>query len=66
MPTTLHEEFITSIVEEIQVQFQLRSIQNRSAEFANEIRPAGWASIKFTDEEYGKHDPDAQFRHSKA
>ena len=64
MPTTLHEEFITSIVEEIQVQ--LRSIQDRSAEFANEIRPGGSASIKFTDEEYGKHDPDAQFRHSKA
>ena len=64
MPTTLHEEFITSIVEEIQVQ--LRSIQDRSAEFANEIRSGGSASIKFTDEEYGKHDPDAQFRHSKA
>ncbi|TVY84676.1 hypothetical protein LSUE1_G000925 [Lachnellula suecica] len=64
MPTTLHEEFITSIVDEIQVQ--LRSIQDRSAEFANEIRSGGSASIKFTDEEYGKHDPDAQFRHSKA
>jgi len=44
----------------------LRSIQDRSAEFANEIRPGGSASIKFIDEEYGKHDPDAQFRHSKA
>ncbi|ELR07553.1 hypothetical protein GMDG_08468 [Pseudogymnoascus destructans 20631-21] len=64
MPTTLHEEFITSIVEEIQVQ--LKSIQNASAEFAKEIRSGGSASIKFADEEYGKHDPDAQFRHSKA
>ncbi|KAG9232706.1 hypothetical protein BJ875DRAFT_505834 [Amylocarpus encephaloides] len=64
MPTTLHEEFITSIVEEIQVQ--LKSIQDASAEFAKEIRSGGSASIKFADEEYGKHDPDAQFRHSKA
>lgn len=64
MPTTLHEEFITSIVEE--VQLQLKSIQDASADFAKEIRSGGSASIKFADEEYGKHDPDAQFRHSKA
>jgi hypothetical protein len=64
MPITLHKEFITSIIKKIQVQ--LRSIQDRSAKFANEIRPGGSASIKFTDKEYGKHNPDAQFRHSKA
>ena len=64
MPTPLHEEFITRIVEEIQVQ--LRSIQGASAEFAKKVRPRGSASIKFADEEYSKHDPDAQFRHSKA
>lgn len=64
MPTTLHEGFITSIVDEI--QGQLRSIQATSAEFAKEIRSGGSASIKFTDKEYGKHDPDAQFRHSQA
>jgi len=64
MPTTLHGYFITSIVEELQVQ--LKSIQNTSAEFAREIRSGGLASIKFSDEEYGKHDPDAQFQHSKA
>ncbi|MCJ1395237.1 hypothetical protein MMC18_008120 [Xylographa bjoerkii] len=64
MPTTLHEKFITSIVEEIQLQ--LRSIQDASAEFAKEIGSEGSASIRFADEEYSKHDPDAQFRHSKA
>lgn len=64
MPTTLHEEFVTIVVEEIQVQ--LKSIQDSSAGFAKEIRSGGSASIKFADEEYGKHDPDAQFRHSKA
>ncbi|KAA6408873.1 MAG: hypothetical protein FRX48_07217 [Lasallia pustulata] len=64
MPTDLHEEFITRIVEEVQVQ--LKSIQDASAEFAKEIRSRGSASIKFADDEYSKHDPDAQFRHSKA
>lgn len=64
MPTTLNEEFITSTVDEI--HSQLRSIQATSAEFAKEIRSGESASIKFTDKEYGKHDPDAQFRHSQA
>ena len=64
MPTTIHEEFIASIVEEIQTQ--LKSIQDRSADFAKEIRSGGSASIRFVDKEYSKHDPDAQFRHSKA
>ncbi|KAF2752754.1 hypothetical protein EJ05DRAFT_515416 [Pseudovirgaria hyperparasitica] len=64
MPTNLHKIFIIRIVEEIQVQ--LESFQDTSAEFAKEIMSGGSASIKFTDEEYGKHDPDAQFRHSKA
>ncbi|OBT69378.1 hypothetical protein VE03_01139 [Pseudogymnoascus sp. 23342-1-I1] len=63
-PTTSHEEFITSIVEEIQVQ--LKSLQTAFAAFAREIRSSGSASINFADEEYGKHDPDALFRHSKA
>ena len=57
MPTTLYEEFITSIVEEI--QGQLKSIQGASAEFAKEVRSGGSASIKFSDDEYSKHDPDA-------
>jgi hypothetical protein len=64
MPSILHEKFIANIVEEIQVQ--LESIEGASAEFATEISSGGSASIKFTDHEYGKHDPDAQFQHSKA
>lgn len=63
-PGLLHENFIANIVEEIQVQ--LKSIEGASAEFAKKIRSAGSASLKFADQRYGKHDPDAQFRHSKA
>jgi hypothetical protein len=37
-----------------------------STEFAKETRSGGSVSIKFADEEYGKHDSDAQFHHSKA
>jgi hypothetical protein len=64
MPTLVHEQFIVNIVEEI--QGQLKSIEGASAEFAKEISPGGSSSIKFSDQEYGKHDPDAQFEHSKA
>jgi hypothetical protein len=64
MPTLLHETFIANVVEEIQAQ--LKSIESVSAAFAKEISSGGSASIKFIDEEYGKHDPDAQFQHSKA
>jgi hypothetical protein len=64
MPARLHETFLINIVEEIKVQ--LRSIQGPSAEFAKEISSEGSTTLKFDDKEYGKHDPDAQFRHSKA
>ena len=64
MPDRLHEIFITNIVEEVQVH--LKSIQNASAKFAKEIVSAGSTSITFAEGEYGKHDPDAQFLHSKA
>ena len=64
VPTTLHERSLTSIVEEIQVQ--LKPIRGASAEFAKEIRSRRSASIKSFDEEYGRHDSDKQFRHSKA
>ena len=64
MLTTLHEKFIPKIVEEIQVQ--LKSIEGASAGFAKEIGFEGSASIKFADQEYSRHDPDAQFQHSKA
>jgi hypothetical protein len=64
MPTLLHDQFIEDVVDEIKAQ--LRSIQGASAAFAKEIRSPGSATIKFRDQEYGKHDPDAQFRHPKA
>ncbi|TVY90308.1 hypothetical protein LAWI1_G003603 [Lachnellula willkommii] len=64
MPTFLHEKFIASIVEEIYTQLKL--IQGKAAEFAKEISTIGLASIEFADQDYGKHDPDAQFQHSKA
>lgn len=64
MPSVLHETFIANVVEEIQVQ--LKSIEGASASFAKEVSSGGSASIKFVDEEYGKHDPDAQFQHSTA
>lgn len=64
MPTVLHEKFIASIVEEIQTR--LGSVEGESANFAKKISSRGSASIKFTDQDYGRHDPDAQFQHSKA
>ena len=64
IPGFLHERFIVQIVEEI--QGQLKSIKGASAEFAKEISSSASASIKFADQEYDKHDPDAQFSHSKA
>lgn len=64
MPTIVHERFIAQIVEEIQVQ--LKSVTGESAHFANKIGSYGSASITFPDQDYGKHDPDAQFHHSDA
>lgn len=67
MLTIVHETIIFSVVEELYLQ--LRSIarsQNRSAVFAREVEPGGSATIDFADSEYGRHDPDAQFRHSRA
>ena len=64
MPSFLHERFIVQIVGEL--QGQLKSIEGASAEFAKEIISSASASIKFADQEYSKHDPDAQFTHSKA
>ncbi|PBP19279.1 hypothetical protein BUE80_DR009502 [Diplocarpon rosae] len=68
-PTLLHQAVTKRIVKEIEVQ--LKSIQDRfikdsSAEFANEISSERSSTIKSTDEEYSRHDPDEQFRHQKA
>jgi hypothetical protein len=64
MPFVLHETFIANTVEEEEIQVQLKSIEGASAAFAKEVSSGGSASIQFVDEQYGKHDPDAQFQHS--
>ena len=63
----LHEDFKSSIVDDI-VQ-QLRSIakgNGRASEFARRIKHGGSATISFSDSEYGRHEPDALFRHREA
>jgi hypothetical protein len=67
MLTVLHETIIYSVVEELQLQLRsIASSRSRSAEFAQEVEAGGSATIDFADSEYGRHDPDAQFRHSRA
>ncbi|KAH6708922.1 hypothetical protein BKA61DRAFT_615088 [Leptodontidium sp. MPI-SDFR-AT-0119] len=64
MPSTVHECFIAQLVEEI--QNQLKAISGTSAEFAKDISSGASSRIKSADPEYGTHDPDAQFQHSRA
>ncbi len=67
MPSVLHEEFKSSIVDDI-VQ-QLRSVAEgtgRASEFARRIKHGGSATITFDDLGYGRHEPDALFRHREA
>jgi hypothetical protein len=67
MPSVLHEEFKSSIVDDI-VQ-QLRSVakgNGRASEFARCIKHGGSATITFSDPGYGRHEPDALFRHREA
>jgi hypothetical protein len=67
MLTVLHETIIFSVVEELRLQLSsIARSGSRSAGFAQEIEPGGSATIDFADSEYGRHDPDAQFRHSQA
>ena len=67
MPSVLHEDFKSSIVDDI-VQ-QLRSIakgNGRASEFARRIKHGGSATISFSDSEYRRHELDALFRHREA
>ena len=67
MPTQLHEWVIFSVVEEL--RRQLREIGDgctASAKFAQLVEARGSPTLDFTDSGYGRHDPDAQFRHLKA
>lgn len=64
MPSDVHEYFLEGVVEEIRAQ--LKSIEGPSAGFVQEIFSGRSATIKFPDQEYGKHDPNMQFVHLQA
>jgi hypothetical protein len=67
MPSVLHEAITSSIVKEILHQLNLiTGGKDTSANFAREIEHGGSAHIDFADSEYGRHEPDALFRHSRA
>lgn len=64
MPSFIREKFACSVVREILSQLRsIASSERFTADFAQAIEYEGSASIEFDD---GKHDPDAQFRHSRA
>jgi hypothetical protein len=67
MPSSLHETITSSVVEDIGEQLRARaSGSGPVAEFTRNIRSSGSASIKFADPDFGRHDPDASFKHLKA
>lgn len=67
MPTNLHESVICDVVKDIQGQLKgLEGGREPSANFAGAVHARGSATIIPKDPEYGRHDPDAQFRHIMA
>ena len=67
MPSLLHEAIKAKIVRDI--ESQLLSISNGvnpASAFAKSIEHGGSASINLSDPEYGRHEPDALFRHRQA
>jgi len=67
MPGEVHEEVAASIVREIIRQLDAIASQGGpAAEFAKKIRPCASSTVRFDDPLFGKHDPDASFRHWKA
>lgn len=66
MPTTTHDRFLSSIVQEVFRQLQaFETADSTTSDFVKRIRPAGSSSIIFPGL-YGRHDPDASFGHEKA
>jgi hypothetical protein len=64
MPTRLHEWVISSVVKGLQRQLRnLEGGRNPSADFAQAVDARGSPTLTFSDPGYGRHDPDAQFRH---
>ncbi|KAG8406855.1 hypothetical protein J3459_018613 [Metarhizium acridum] len=67
MPTELHEWVISSVVGDLQHQLQkLGAGHGASAGFARAVDARGSPTLDFTKTGYGRHDPDAQFRHLRA
>ncbi|CAD6440521.1 768bddba-f0ab-45bd-bee9-c71a10b72206 [Sclerotinia trifoliorum] len=65
MPLRVHETFIFKIVDELAQQLKfITSGKGQSAEFAKKIESHNSTTLKFED--YSKHDPDGQFKHSRA
>ena len=64
MPTKLHEWVISSVVKELQCQLrELGGGQNPSSAFARAVDLRGSPTLTFPDPGYGRHDPNALFRH---
>jgi hypothetical protein len=67
MPSALHETIISSIVGDVEEQLRAKVGERGTVgEFVQSIRSSGSASIRFADPEFGRHDPDASFKHLKA
>ncbi len=67
MPSAVHEEFVATIVGDIaQKLCDIARSSSPSAIFAGLVRDSRSTTITFDDPDYGRHDPDASFRHSDA
>jgi len=68
MPTTiLHESIVRGVAKRLETQItKISEGIGVSVEFAKGIDQDLSATIKFDDTEYGSHNPDGQFRHSRA
>jgi hypothetical protein len=64
MPGLLHEQLASSIVEDILRQLSsIASGRGLVTQFARRIRLTGSPTITFDDPEFGRHEPDASFKH---
>ncbi|OAQ59075.1 hypothetical protein VFPPC_12275 [Pochonia chlamydosporia 170] len=67
MPTYLHEWVISSVVEEVSRQLRVIGAgDSAAAAFARAVVARGSPTLDFTETGFGRHDPDAQFRHLDA
>jgi hypothetical protein len=67
MPSPIHEGRPGGVAPEIARQLStIASRQGPSADFALDTKYRCSETIEFDDADYGRHDPDTSFRHSKA